>query len=114
MRSPEEQALAAQAGPPDRLARLERRIRAWGLILWPSFLAACVLEVLVFAMVDPAGLHGPGHMSSMSGSPSDRAVYTVAFFAFWLVCMLCSRVVLWLAESQPPPADLPLSGKPGH
>mgnify|MGYP006149198227 CR=1 FL=1 len=25
-----------------------------------------------------------------------------------------SRVVLWLAESQPPPADLPLSGKPGH
>lgn len=108
MRSPEHPHMAAPA------QRWERTIKAWGLVLWPSFLAACVLEVLVFAMVDPAGLHWPGHVGSMSGSPSDQAAYTVAFFAFWLVCMACSRLVLWLAESQPPPAPLPLSDKPGN
>jgi hypothetical protein len=37
----------------------------------------------------------------------------VAFFAFWLVCMGCSRVVLWLAASQPPRAPTALSGRPG-
>ena len=101
MRSPEEQALAAQAGPADRLARLERRIRAWGLILWPSFLAACVLEVLVFAMVDPAGLHGSGHMGSMSGSPSDRAVYTVAFLpSGWSACCAAAWCCGWPSHSR--------------
>jgi hypothetical protein len=106
MRSPERQESAAPA------ERLERGIKAWGLILWPSFLAACVLEVLVFAMVDPAGLHWPGQVGALSAPPSERAIYTVAFFAFWLVCMGCSRVVLWLAASQPPrsPTCKPSSG----
>ena len=107
MRSPERQESAAPA------ERLERGIKAWGLILWPSFLAACVLEVLVFAMVDPAGLHWPGQVGALSAPPSERAIYTVAFFAFWLVCMGCSRVVLWLAASQPPRSPTALSGRPG-
>jgi hypothetical protein len=106
MRSPERQDSAAPT------ERLERGIQAWGLILWPSFLAACVLEVLVFAMVDPAGLHWPGQVGALSVPPSARAIYTVAFFAFWAVCLLCSRLVLWLAESGPPRAPAALSGKP--
>lgn len=90
-------------------ARQARAVRAWGLILWPSFLAACILEALVFAIVDPAELHWPGHI----GTPSTRAIYTVTFFAFWLVCALCSRVVLWLAQSGRPGSAAGLSGRPG-
>lgn len=50
--------------------------------LWPSFLAAGVLEMVVFAMVDPGALHWFG------GEPVDwspTAVYTVAFFVFWAI-----------------------------
>lgn len=99
---------------PERLApsepttRLEQAIRAWGLILWPSFLAACVLEMLVFSIVDPAELHWPGHL----GTPSTRSIYTVAFFAFWLVAGLCSRLVLWLDRSDRPHTPMELSGTP--
>ena len=51
-------------------------------MLWPSFLVAGALEVLVFTLVDPQALHGQG------GVPlglSDSAVYSLAFFAFWAI-----------------------------
>lgn len=52
-------------------------------ILWPAFLAACALELLVFAFVDPLELQWAGHDL---GWPR-QAVYTGAFFAFWVVSM---------------------------
>jgi hypothetical protein len=52
--------------PQDPTVRLERTIRFWGVILWPSFLAACLLEFMVFAIVDPAELHWPGHVGPAS------------------------------------------------
>lgn len=100
---------APEADAADPTQRLERAIRYLGQLLWPTFLAACMLEFAVFAMVDPAELHWPGHM----GTPSNRAIYTVAFFAFWLVHIACCRLVLWLAESSPPEGPLPLSGRSG-
>ena len=49
-------------------------------ILWPAFLTAGVLEMLVFAVVDPAELR-------WFGGPaigwSAQAVYTVTFLIFW-------------------------------
>ncbi|TDM06479.1 MAG: hypothetical protein C4K60_18200 [Ideonella sp. MAG2] len=51
-------------------------------ILWPSFLMAGVLEMLVFSVVDPGSLQWFG------GAPvewSSSAVYTLAFFVFWAV-----------------------------
>ncbi|MFM2066172.1 MAG: hypothetical protein RLZZ584_1081 [Pseudomonadota bacterium] len=51
-------------------------------IAWPAFLMAGVLEMLVFALADPEDLHW------MGGAPielSRSAVYTLAFFAFWLI-----------------------------
>lgn len=52
-------------------------------IAWPAFLAACVLELVVFALVDPHDLRG---MAQWSGG-SREAVYTAAFFVFWIVVM---------------------------
>jgi hypothetical protein len=100
--------LDQRTDPQDPTVRLERVIRFWGVILWPSFLAACLLEFMVFAIVDPAELHWPGHI----GPASDRAIYTVAFFVFWLVNIACCRLVLWLSTSVQPQGLMALSDKP--
>ena len=55
-------------------------------IAWPAFIAACALELFVFAVVDPAELHWAGHALDLSR----QAVYTAAFFVFWAVtCSAC-------------------------
>ena len=94
--------------PQDPTVRLERVIRFLGVILWPSFLAACLLAFMVFAMVDPAELHWPGDV----GAASNRAIYTLTFFAFWLVNIGCCRLVLWLSSSAAPQGPMKLSGTP--
>lgn len=76
-----------------------RSVRRWVLIAWPAFLAACLLEVLVFSAVDPSEVHWPGQTSP----PSRKAVYTAAFFSFWLIAMASSSLVLWLNK---PPRDV--------
>jgi hypothetical protein len=67
-------------------------VRYGALVVWPAFLAACLLEALVFSMVDPSEVHWLGHpvLASRQG------VYTAAFFCFWLIAMVCSGLVLWL------------------
>lgn len=76
-------------------------------IAWPAFLVACVLEMLVFAMVDPQDLHWFGHPVELSR----QGVYTVAFFVFWGMTMVSSALTTLLAMSPfdvnrcPLPAD---------
>ena len=50
------------------------------LILWPAFLVAGVLEVLVFAVVDPRDLHWFGG-PAIDWPPV--AIYSVTFLMFW-------------------------------
>lgn len=64
-------------------------------IAWPAFLVACLLEVLVFALVDPQDLHWFGQPIELSR----QGVYTVAFFVFWLVTGLASALTTLLAMS---------------
>ena len=62
-------------------------------IVWPAFLMAGVLEVLVFAMVDPQDVH-------WFGTPlewSRQAIYTSAFFVFWVVTALAGGLTILLA-----------------
>lgn len=62
-------------------------------ILWPAFLMAGVLEVLVFALVDPSDLHWLG------GAPieaSRQAIYTLAFLAFWVVIAAAGAITALL------------------
>ena len=70
-----------------------RAVRALA-ILWPAFLMAGVLEMLVFALVDPGQLHGVGG-APVDWSPS--AVYTLAFFVFWGVIATASALTQLLA-----------------
>jgi hypothetical protein len=67
-------------------------VQRWVLITWPSFLAACLLEALLFSMVDPGEVHWLGHQLEASR----QAVYTAAFFCFWLITMASNGLVLWL------------------
>jgi hypothetical protein len=62
--------------------------------LWPSFLAAGLCEVIVFASVDPIDVH------SLAGSTelSRTAVYTIAFFVFWAIAASSSALTLLLSH----------------
>jgi hypothetical protein len=64
-------------------------------IAWPAFLVAAVLEMLVFAMVDPSDLHWAGSPVELSR----QAVYTLAFFVFWFMAMASSALTTLLAMS---------------
>lgn len=51
-------------------------------VLWPAFLMAGVMEMLVFAVVDPTDLHWFG------GAAFDwplTTTYSVSFLIFWVV-----------------------------
>ena len=67
-------------------------------IAWPAFLVAGLLEMLVFALVDPQDLHGFGGQAI---ELSRLGLYTLAFFAFWGITMLSSALTLLLATSSP-------------
>ncbi len=79
-------------------------------IAWPAFLVAGVLEMMVFAMVDPHDLHWFGQPLDMSR----QAVYTLAFFAFWLMTMASSALTTLLAMSpfEVNRCPLPADGRP--
>jgi uncharacterized membrane protein YcfT len=62
-------------------------------ILWPAFLMAGVLELLVFAVVDPQDMHWFGQNFEMSR----QATYTLGFFVFWLVTALAGALTLFLS-----------------
>lgn len=64
-------------------------------IAWPAFLVAGVLEMLVFAMVDPEDLHWFGQPLALSRV----GVYTLAFFTFWILTMASSALTTLLAMS---------------
>lgn len=62
---------------------------------WPSFLMAGVLEMLVFSLVDPTQLHWFGG-AAVELTP--LTVYSLAFFAFWVVIALAAGLSQLLAE----------------
>jgi hypothetical protein len=64
-------------------------------IAWPAFLVAGLLEMLVFALVDPQDLQWFGHPFALSR----QGVYTVAFFAFWALTMVSSGLTTLLSMS---------------
>ena len=67
-------------------------------IAWPAFVMAGVLEVLVFAVVDPGSLHWWG-AERIEGSRI--AVYSVAFLVFWAAIAGAAAVTQWLNAPGP-------------
>lgn len=65
-------------------------------VAWPAFLAACLLEALVFAVVDPLELHWAGAALGWSRG----GVYTAAFFAFWAIAAVSGALTALLDGAQ--------------
>jgi hypothetical protein len=71
------------------------KAQRWMWIAWPAFLVAAVLEMIVFAMVDPGDLHWLGNPLELPR----QAIYTLAFFVFWGVTMASSALTTLLSMS---------------
>jgi hypothetical protein len=63
-------------------------------LAWPAFLAACLLELVVFAMVDPNDVRWTGQPLGLSR----MGVYTAAFFVFWAVSAVGCALTALLAR----------------
>lgn len=62
-------------------------------ILWPAFIIAGVLEMVVFAWVDP-------HSLVLGGWQVDaQAIYTIAFFVFWGFIASSALLSHWMIKS---------------
>lgn len=72
---------------------------------WPAFLAACVLELVVFAVVDPNDLHWGGQPVAMSR----QSIYTIGFFVFWAISIGSNALTALLAMT---PAEVNLCPLP--
>lgn len=62
-------------------------------IVWPAFLMAGVIEMLVFSLADPQDLYWFGHHLELSR----QAVYTLSFFVFWMVTSMSGALTLLLS-----------------
>jgi hypothetical protein len=80
-------------------------------LAWPAFPAPCLLELTVFAVVDPLDLHWFGHAVAWSR----QAVYTGAFFVFWLVTLLACGLttLLRLSPAEVNQCPLEANARPG-
>ncbi len=80
-------------------------------IVWPAFLMAGVLEVLVFAMVDPQDIHWLGAPLEWSR----QAIYTAAFFVFWAITTVSGGLTTLLTTSpfEVNRCPLPATDRPG-
>lgn len=75
-------------------AAMGRIVRALS-VLWPSFVTAGVLEMLVFAVIDPQALIAPAEGAVQL---SRQAVYSLTFFVFWGVISIGGWVTAILAQ----------------
>ncbi|MFZ6846803.1 hypothetical protein [Undibacterium sp. RuRC25W] len=64
------------------------------IVLWPAFLMACAATGLFFSLVDPMELIVLDERLQMHSS----GVYTVGFFAFWLLGILSSGLTALLVQ----------------
>ncbi len=78
-------------------------------VLWSAFLMAAVLEMVVFALVDPDSLRWFGG-ATLDLPP--RAVYTLAFFVFWAVIAVGAALALLLCSRPGDPAHDGAAGVP--
>jgi hypothetical protein len=78
--------------PVRRFARIDL-----GVVLWPSFLAACLASLLFFAAVDPLLLRdaGPAFFRRLDRESG----YALGFLFFWLTSTVASGLSVFLLRT---------------
>ena len=66
------------------------------LVLWPSFLAACVASALFFTAVDPELLRDAG--PRLFANLDRESGYALGFLFFWAIAAFSSALSLFLAS----------------
>ncbi len=75
---------------------MKRAARRAASVAWPAFLCAALLEIAVFAFVDPRALHT---LDGDALALSDAAIYSLAFFGFWAIAAVGGLLTLVLHGS---------------
>jgi len=76
----------------------ENRLIAIGVSLWVSFLSAGAAAMLFFATFDPSII---AQVATYPMSISRTTGYSLGFLLFWLLLVLNSLLVIWLANRNP-------------
>ncbi len=62
-------------------------------ILWPAFLAAAIMEIVVFSWVDPSTMRWG------SWQPDSQTAYSLSFLVFWAVITVASLISHWMMKA---------------
>jgi hypothetical protein len=76
-----------------------RRRQEVGVIVWSSFLAACLATMIFFAFFDPMQLGEDGWPPAWL--TSRMAGYAIGFFFFWIVTAVSALLTSYLLETLP-------------
>lgn len=87
------------------------RQRSIAIVVWPSFLAACLGTLLFFAGVDATALK---HTFAFDIDLSHEAVYSIGFFLFWLIAAVASAMSTWLIRTERRQKDFPVVDAQAH
>jgi hypothetical protein len=69
---------------------MTRRMLTVAQVMWPAFLVAGILEMVVFSWVDPSMFHfGDWH-------PEPTAAYSLMFMVFWVAVSVGAFLSHWL------------------
>ena len=72
---------------------MTQRVLHAAQILWPAFLVAGILEMVVFSWVDPSQLRVG------QWQPDPQTTYSIAFFVFWALVTFASLLSHWMMKS---------------
>jgi hypothetical protein len=75
---------------------MTRRMLHVAQILWPAFLVAGVLEMVVFSWVDP------GLLRLGTWQPDIMTAYSLSFLVFWGLVAFASGMTHWLMGAASP------------
>jgi hypothetical protein len=65
-------------------------------VLWPSFTAAGIAEVVFFTLIDPKQLYLLGQPIEVSA----MATYSIGFLMFWLICAGASLMTYFMLPGE--------------
>jgi hypothetical protein len=82
---------------------MPRTTRQLITVLWPAFLAASALELLVFAGFDPQDVN----LFGLSLEPERAAVYSITFLLFWLITAAAGIVTRAMSADDDQSVDRP-------
>ena len=70
-------------------------MKPWAVILWASFIAGGLAEVIFFTVIDPAQLYFLGREVELGS----LATYSIGFLFFWVFAAASSALSAFLARS---------------